>query len=147
MSLSRDAILGLDDAVTEKVYVPEWGDTVLVRGMSGTDRDRFESSIREIRATRSGGQEVVMKTDNARAQLLVKCLVDEAGERIFKDTDAEALGKKNGAALDRLYDVAARLSGLSEDAQEEAKGNSDAAQSGSSTTSSPETSAAPSPSS
>jgi len=139
MPLSRDAILGADDIVTEPVEVPEWAGKVLVRGLTGADRDAFEASIRRFR----GGQVEVVQ-ENARAKLVVRCLVDENGERLFADRDASLLGKKSAAVLDRLYDVAARLSGLSEEAREELEGNSDAATSGASASSSPESSDAPS---
>jgi hypothetical protein len=88
--------------------------------------------------------EAVLIQDGMRAKLLVKCLVDEAGERLFTDQDAPALGAKNGAVIDRLYDVAARLSGLSEEEKAELEGNSEPpTEDGGSTSSSPETSTAP----
>ncbi|MEV6737873.1 phage tail assembly chaperone [Streptomyces sp. NPDC051104] len=146
MALSRDGILGAVDIQTEKVFVPEWGDDVIVRGLTGEELDAFQGSIRQFRPTFDGkGMEPVLVQDNMRAKLLVKCLVDEAGERLFTDQDASALGAKNGAVIDRLYDVASRLSGLSEEEKAQMEGNSEAAtDSGSSASSSPETSDAPS---
>jgi len=140
MALNRDAILGAVDVQTEKVFVKEWGDDVIVRGLTGDELDSFQGSIREFRPTFDGkGVEPVLVQDGMRAKLLVKCLVDEAGERLFSDQDAPALGAKNGSVIDRLYDVAARLSGLSEEEKEALEGNSEAA-SDASTSSSPETS-------
>ncbi|MFF2383772.1 hypothetical protein [Streptomyces sp. NPDC058108] len=145
MALSRDAILGAVDVQTEKVPVKEWGDDVIVRGLTGEELDAYQASIRQLRPRLDGkGMEPVMIHDNMRAKLLVKCLVDEAGERLFTDKDVAALGAKNGKVLDRLYDVAAALSGLSEEEQEEMEGNSDPAESAGSTSSSPdESSTAP----
>ena len=48
--LSKEAILAADDLPREKVNVPEWGGEVLVRTMSGTDRDAFEASLQIGRA-------------------------------------------------------------------------------------------------
>jgi hypothetical protein len=146
MALSRDGILGADDIQVEKVDVPEWDGTVLIRGLTGEERDAYESSLRQIRNAGTPQQELVIVQLNARANLLVKCLVDESGERVFTDRDAPALGAKNGRIIDRLYDVATRLSGLSDEAAQEIEGNSDGASEGS-TSSSPESSDAPSPSS
>lgn len=143
MTLSADAILGAEDVQTRNVPVPEWGGEVTVRGLTGIERDAYEAGIQQIRPKPDGTREVVFVRDNARAKLLVKCLVDEQGNRIFKDNDAPALGKKNGAVIDRLYDVAAELSGLSEQAQKDIEGNSEGAQSADSPSSSPETSDAP----
>ncbi|MFJ2004820.1 hypothetical protein [Streptomyces chartreusis] len=144
MALSASAILEAEDVQIKSVDVPEWGGEVLVRGLTGIERDAYEAGIQQIRPKPDGTKEVVFVRDNARAKLLVKCLIDDNGTRLFKDTDAPALGKKNGAVIDRLYDVAAELSGLSDGADREAEGNSDAAQSGDSSSSSPETSDAPS---
>ena len=141
MALNRDAILGAVDVQTEKVDVPEWGGDVIVRGLTGDELDAFQGSIRQFRPTFDGkGMEPVLIQEGMRAKLLVKCLVDEAGERLFTDQDAPALGAKSGTVIDRLYDVAARLSGLSEEERAELEGNSEAAKDDSSTSSSPETS-------
>lgn len=144
MALSRDAILAVDDVQTEKVTVPEWGDDVIIRGLTGEELDDYQASRRQIRNAGTAQAEVVFIQTNARAGLLVKCLVDESGQRIFTDQDAGLLGMKNGKVLDRLYDIAARLSGLSEEEQEAMEGNSETpAADGASSSSSPEPSAAP----
>jgi hypothetical protein len=142
MALSRDGILGAVDIKSEKVPVPEWGDEVIIRGLTGEELDAFQGSIRQFRPTFDGkGMEPVLIQDNMRAKLLVKCLVDEAGDRLFQDSDASALGAKNGAVIDRLYDVASALSGLSEDEKAELEGNSEpATESAGSISESPETS-------
>jgi hypothetical protein len=140
MALSRDGILGAVDVQTEKVDVPEWGGDVIVRGLTGDELDAFQGSVRQFRPTFDGkGMEPVLVQDGMRAKLLVKCLIDEAGGRLFTDQDAPALGAKNGSVIDRLYDVASRLSGLSDEEKKELEGNSEAA-SDASTSSSPETS-------
>lgn len=148
MALNRDAILDAVDVQTEKVDVPEWGGDVIIRGLTGDELDAFQGSIRQFRPSLDGkGMEPVLIQEGMRAKLLVKCLVDEAGGRLFTDQDAPALGAKNGSVIDKLYDIASRLSGLSEEEKAEMEGNSAAATDDSSTSSSPETSAAPSPNS
>jgi hypothetical protein len=108
MILSRAAILAASDIKTETVNVPEWGGAVLVRGMSGTERDAYEQSILVVN---SKGRKVDLV--GARAKLVVRCIVDEAGHRLFEDGDAPALAAKSAAAIERVFDVASRLSGLS----------------------------------
>ena len=105
--LSRDTILGADRR-TEDVDVPEWGGTVRVRGLSGTERDAYEATIVRVRG--DGSQEFTLA--NARARLVALTACDENGERIFTDKDVTALGKKSATALERVYDVARRVSGL-----------------------------------
>ena len=108
--LTRDAILGAEDLGTEIVDVAEWGGSVTVRGMTGKERDAFEASILERR-----GKRMVPNTANVRAKLVARCCLDENGDRLFTDADAEALGAKSGAAIDRVYEVAARLSGMTDE--------------------------------
>lgn len=115
--LDASAILSAVDAVSEPVSVPEWGGEVIVRGMTGTERDAFEASIRP---------KGVLDLRNARAKLLVRVLVNETGTRLFADVQAGELGKRSAAVIERLYDVAARLSGMSEQTVEELEGNSEA---------------------
>lgn len=116
MTLSRDAILGASDIQTKEVAVPEWGDSLFIKGMSGAERDQFEAANQDG----SGGQ----KLTNLRARFLVRCIVNENGTRIFTDQDAAALGKKSSAALSRLWDAAAELNGTSDAAQAVMEGNS-----------------------
>jgi hypothetical protein len=116
MALSRDGILGATDIKTKEVDVPEWGGSVLIKGMTGAERDQFEAGNRDG----SGNQNL----RNLRARFLVRCIVNETGTRMFADQDAAALGKKSSSALNRLWEAANDINGTSEAAQEETEGNS-----------------------
>lgn len=112
--LSKAAILAAQDLPTEIVDVPEWGGAVMVRGLSGRERDAFEADVQLI-----NGKDITVNRQNFRAKLLSRCLVDESGARIFGPDDIEALGAKSAVAIDRVMDPALRLSGMSkEDVQE-----------------------------
>ena len=100
--LSKDAILAADDLPRETVNVPEWGGEVLVRTMSGTDRDAFEASLLE----KDG------RMENVRARLVALTLCDLQGDRLFDDSEIAALGRKSARALDRVFSVAQRLNGI-----------------------------------
>lgn len=106
--LTKDAILSAVDVPSQEVAVPEWGGTVLVQGMTGTERDSFEALAVAARQNKK-------MVTNASAELVVRCVVDEEGSRIFTTKDVAALGKKSGLALGRVVDVALELSGLSDD--------------------------------
>ena len=118
--LTRDEILQVQDLPTEQVHVPEWGGDVLVRALTGAERDRFEQSIVEQR-----GKSTRMNLQNIRAKLVALTVVDEQGNRIFKDEDVKWLGNKSAAALDRIFEVAQRLSGLRDEDVEELAKNSE----------------------
>jgi hypothetical protein len=119
MRLSRDDILKAEDNAPEELEIPEWGGSVLVRGMSGRERDAFEVSMRDQRS----GQQIPGAMNNIRAKLVARCIVDDDGDRVFTDSDIAALGEKSGAAIDRIFDVASRLSGMSEYDEKEMAAN------------------------
>ena len=113
--LTREAILAADDMLSEIVTVPEWGGgTIIVRGLTGEERDEFEASC-----IRGKGRKTEVNWRNARAKLVVRSCYLPDGSRLFEEEDAPKLGKKGAAALNRVYEVAARLSGLTEDDLEE----------------------------
>ena len=117
MGLTRSQILEASDIQTEEVHVPEWGGTVLVRGLTGAERDEFEAGIAEPR-----GNKVRYHMQDIRARLCVMSIVDAEGKRMFTVADVEALTVKSASALDRVFTVARRLSGLTpEDVAELAK--------------------------
>jgi hypothetical protein len=116
--LNRDAILTSEDKAHEDVTVPEWGGTVRVAGMTGADRNSYQASMVVLGPN---GSVQRLNMNDQLAKLLSRCLVDENGDRLFSDKDIKALSAKSGAVLDRLGDVAMRLSGLrKEDVEAEA---------------------------
>lgn len=118
MELTRDAILAADDLTLEPLEVPEWGGTVYVRGLCGRDRDSYEL---RLAVARQRGQ---VEDFPMRAEIAVRCLVDSAGNRLFGPGDVSALAEKSADVLDRVYDKAARLSGMEPEAvEEEGKGS------------------------
>ncbi|MET9396279.1 hypothetical protein [Kitasatospora sp. NPDC002965] len=130
--LSKAQIKQASDIKVEDVDVPEWGGTVRVRGLTGAERESWEQA--QMVAGPNGTRVQRPGLTDQRARLLVRCVVDEAGELMFDESDIKDLNAKASAALDRLVDVARRLSRLGANAAEEARGNSGAAPSGSSTT-------------
>jgi hypothetical protein len=134
--LGLQDILAAQDIATEDVAVPEWGGTVRVRGLTGRERDEYESHLLDQRGKR-------MKVDmrDARARLVALSVIDAEGKPVFTAAHVETLGTKSAAALDRIYDVAARLSGISDEDMDELTGNSAATASAASRSGSPKSSA------
>jgi hypothetical protein len=98
MSL-RDKILALDDKKRVPVEVPEWGLTVWVQSMSGADRESFDELI-------------VKAPQQLWIRSVVLCACDEKGERLFADSDTDALKTRSAAALERIAKAALAVSGL-----------------------------------
>lgn len=105
--LNKKAILSASDIKSELVNVPEWGGDVMVFGMSGSQRDEFEGSIVEMK-----GKSQILHMQNIRAKLCSLCIRDEDGRRMFDNDEVDQLGAKSSQALQRVFEVAQRLSGL-----------------------------------
>lgn len=106
--LSREDILNAVDIECEDVAVPEWGGTVRVVGLTGVQRDKFEASV----IGPSGGKK--LQLSNLRARLVSLAIVDDEGQPVFGTADVAALGNKSAVALERVFSVAQRLSGITE---------------------------------
>ncbi len=107
--LTRDEILAAQDIQTEMVDIPDWGGWLRIKTLTGKERDAMEMA--NFMAQRTN--DLAANTVNVRARLVARSAVDENGVRLFSDADAIALGEKSGAALDRAFGVANRLSKLS----------------------------------
>ena len=112
--LGREAILAIPDIKREVVQIPEWGGAVTVQGLTGDERDDFEATC-----VKGRGKKTEVNLRNFRAKLVARSCIQEDGSRLFSDDDAAALGKKSGAAINRVFEVASRLSGLTDEDLEE----------------------------
>ena len=97
------------DLKTEDVFVEEWDGFITLKALSAKERDAFESSFMVQK-----GKKREFVNANIRAKLVVKCAIDEMQNRLWSDDDAGWLGDKNASAVNRLYEAAARLSGITE---------------------------------
>ena len=120
MSLTREQILQVDDIKTEIVPVPEWDGEVIVRTMTGTDRDIWDNLLYK--------EGKVNFLDNTRARLLACTIIDEDDNLVFSEDDIVALGKKSSLAINRIFDVAKRLNGLGSEQIEDLEKNSEETQ-------------------
>lgn len=109
MALTRDQILQVSDLVKELIPVPEWGGEVWVRGMTGTERDKFEATIVSMK-----GSKTSVNMSDIRSRIASLSICDEAGIALFSEKDIRDLGKKSAVALQRIFLVAQRLSGIGE---------------------------------
>lgn len=113
MSL-RDKILAADDIQVELVDVPEWGVTVEVRGMSGHDR----ALILEAAADSDGK----ISVGRMYAETVIAATYDpETGQRVFQQSDVDALLSKSAAPMDRIASVGMRLARMEAGAADAAK--------------------------
>lgn len=109
--LTRDQILRARDFETKTIDVPEWGGEVLVRSLSGRSRDQLEAKY-------MAGELVGLK-----AFVVASCVCDEDGVLVFAAEDIEALHGRSASAIERVFEAAFSVSGLSPGAVQDAEGN------------------------
>lgn len=135
MALNREDILkhaGMFDP--QEVHVPAWkngagDDVVLVRGLTAREFD-----VHQARVQRQGADDKEPAA-NLTASLVVRCIVDDSGKRLFTDADINVLGELPAGDLNRITNVIAEQSGLTDEAEKAIEGNSEAAQGGNSSSS------------
>ncbi len=113
MILNKDQILAAEDLPFRDVDVPEWGGIARIRTMTGGERDAFETSIYD-----TDGTGVKLNRTDFRAKLLSKVLVDDKGARLFTDKEISQLSGKSAKAIQRLFDVAQEINGISKAEQD-----------------------------
>lgn len=108
----RESILAFDDIESETVEVPQWGGIkVEVRGMSGKERAGL------MKRAMVDGE---LDFERLYPLLIVATVFDpESGDKVFSEKDLNALNEKSGAALEHVGKVAARLSGMNQEAADD----------------------------
>lgn len=118
-ALTAEDIEAFDDRKVVKVKVPEWGGrTVYLKTMTGRERDSWEMGCIDPDTGRLN-----TKRSDFRAALVVRCLCDQSGKRLFTDSQSEVLGRKNAKAIDRLFETAQSLNKISDKDIKEYEGN------------------------
>ena len=117
--LTAAQILDAPDRKHKVVAVPEWGGDVLVWEATASQRDRLETMCLNKREHED-------QAVSLRAVLLAFSICDEQGQPLFTEADIVALSKKNYKVLDRIREVADRLSGLTDEDKKDLAKNSQA---------------------
>jgi hypothetical protein len=120
--LSKIDTLQSKDIDTEIVKVPEWDGEVAVTGLTLAEKDQWTKSIMSGPGKELGEGKVDM--EGATAKLCIMCMRDEDGKQLFSFKDVTALQKRSASALDRIFQVAQRLSGIGQEDIEETVKNS-----------------------
>jgi hypothetical protein len=110
--LSFDDINEVDDAEYTEIDIPEWNGTLRVRGLNGGERAEFEEQVSKNHSMR-----------HAKVECIIKCSVDDEGNRVFTNQHKGMLLGKSAKVIERIFDEICRLSGIGDDAEGEAEGN------------------------
>lgn len=105
----RDDILGVDDLSREEVKIPSWNlsQPVYVREMTAAERDEYEAYLLDNR-----GPDEKTNLRGVRARLVVLTLVDKDGNRIFSDSDIDAVGRKGARSIEPIVEAAMKLNAM-----------------------------------
>ena len=117
-ALSKAAILAAQDLRTQTVDVPEWQGSVQVRLLTAAEREEISSIW-----TAHQSADDATKSTLTRDAMLLRCTVDEAGQRLFDDADLPALKQKSAVAISRVVDAALALNAMGAGAVEDAAKN------------------------
>jgi len=111
-----EQVLAMDDAQRLDVIIPEWGSaSIRVVSMTGTERSEIEKRWTKTDAS----------TDPAafRADVLQRTLKSDDGSPFGTPDQIKALIGKNAQAVERLFEAACRVSGMSKRDVKELEGN------------------------
>lgn len=119
MTASKDFILSLAASIpVEAVIIPGVADPICLRGLTAGERDSFEAQCFVGKGTNRE-----MNFVNLRARLLVRCICDDSGKRLFEDGEIDKIASLPARVVDPLFDVAQRLSGMGAKDVETLSGN------------------------
>lgn len=153
MLLTKEQILqARSQRKTEIVDAPAWGGQVIIIGLSGKERDAFESDM----VSMGGNGKQQMNLRNVRAKLVGRSIVDPADfdmildndgsgriveaklkpdhmpRRMFTDIEVNDLGDVDAFTLQQIFERAQKLSGITKDDVSELVGDLKNDQSGAS---------------
>jgi hypothetical protein len=111
--LDRAAILAASDCSIETVDISEWGGPVAIKTFDGATRSKL------IKPTKDGAI-----PDDWVERIIVATVCDLTGKLLFTEADIPELSKKSAVVLEKIFTLAAKLNGLSADAVEKEKGES-----------------------
>ena len=109
-------IRAVEDRKLEMVDIPEWGGAVYLRPMSGVERDEMEGLAIRIDDATERGQAI-------KKFFVLELVVNEDGEKLFKEEDWVWLMKKSSSAILKIVRHVREDNGLGPQAAEETAKN------------------------
>ncbi len=102
---SANSILGKDDFHYEEIEVPEWGGSLRLKSLSGSERSAIIKAVQKQKDTADGVFELC----------IIYSAVDADGRRIFENNEAtvKVLQSKDAGVTQRIGRKVLEISGLS----------------------------------
>ncbi len=116
-NLTKEQILSVDDLARERIEIPEWHGSVLIRELTAYERNKLGVEFMGV----DGAVDQSRISPDLFPRIAAAVIIDEQGKRMFSVKDVEALGEKSFEAVNRIVSRALILSGMTEEAAEEGK--------------------------
>ncbi len=127
----RAKALKAKDIKTERLAVPAWDCEFEIRGLTGAQRSAM---VARATVTTKGedGDDVSSVDSKILNPLLIvaSCYDPETGERVFEDSDADAIDQKSAEAIDLVTNTILRINGMTKEEKKAIAKNSDATDTG-----------------
>jgi hypothetical protein len=111
----RDKILSAVDVQEEILEIKEWGEKVKIKGVTAADRARILQKSIDIESKSTDFFKLTALT------VIYSTYDPETDKRLFNEKDINALMQKAAKPIEKISQIANKLSGISEEAKEEAK--------------------------
>ncbi len=116
MLLTKEQIIGVQDRKTQVVTVEEWGGDVTLIEPSAKDVDDIQDAMMKL-SSDGKKSDFQMDNSNIRAKTVVRCILNADGTQMFKDSEADELGKKSDVVIGHLYNLIEEMQGTVKDAE------------------------------
>lgn len=108
----RDRILKSEDLDREKLDVPAWGGEVLIRELTGFERDKLTDLYMDAQVAdpANPGELKQLIPKDYRSRICQMAIIDPDGSQVFSEADIEALQQKSARTIDLVSQAITRLS-------------------------------------
>lgn len=110
--LTLDQIKAADDVKTVEVEIPEWNGHVTVKGMTGRLRSNLEQKVNSN-----------APHGDVKMMVVIACTLNADGNPMFSNDDKKWLVEKAAGPIEKIFEAACKLSGITDQAVDEAEGN------------------------
>lgn len=111
--LNKESIFNANDIRISTVSVPEWGGELRIKSLSVAERDLLTDKIKN-----AGDSQAKISIG-----IVIMTVIDNNGNKVFSDSDYDALANKSAPVIERIALEALRINGLNPDAVEQAEKN------------------------
>ena len=121
--LTKDEIRRAVDYEIKVLEIPSWGGNVRIKSINGADRDQFTDLIAKNTSFIAGKKSV--KMNGIMPAMLIMSVVDVNDKNVFEDNkeDKDLIQFKTATVTEEIFNACMVLSGLGDEAVDDAEKN------------------------